>query len=620
MESNKKEILFSGFAFAVLTTLLLGLLFFSYILGGGDSSFMDTKGWIYLFTSSLFHAGLIILAPYVVLFIPLTLLGMKKKWIHILTGILYIFLILLFFINRIVFQLYHFHINGFVLDMLFSEDAGDIFVFSFWMYAKALLFLLGVCLSVFMIYRLSAKIADKVVRRKRFYLWTLSVYGTMMLLSQGMHVYGAATLQTSILESDAYLPYYFPVSMNSALDKMGVIDKEKLPSVQMEDRVSQLSYPADTIRVDESLLPQGKRLNIVMILIDSWNFRTLTEECMPNVWAFKEQSEYYAAHLSSSNGTRGSIFGLFTGISSYYWKSFEYSSLRPVLVDQLIENGYHLLIHPSASFCNPPFDRVLFKGVDINTRTEGITTYEKDCQLTNDFLEELPSIQQDEQPTFAFLFYDVAHAITIPKDKNTRFKPAWDYPDYTVLNNNMDPTPYFNLYKNCIYQIDSLIGLVLNGLEQNGLLENTIVLISGDHSQEFNENRKNYWGHAGNYSKYQIQVPMILHYPGATGRTYHHRTTHYDVAPTLMRRAMGVTNPPSDYSMGAYLQDSTSRGWHLVGNDLDYAFITEDGHIIEKKGNGYVRIYDGNLNLVKDYRVPTRELNENLLKMNRFYK
>ena len=72
--------------------------------------------------------------------------------------------------------------------------------------------------------------------------------------------------------------------------------------------------------------------------------------------------------------------------------------------------------------------------------------------------------------------------------------------------------------------------------------------------------------------------------------------------------------------MGEFLHNSTSRGWHVVGNDLNYAFITEEGYIIEKEGNGYVKIYDKNLNLQKNYKLSPKQINENLLKLNRFFK
>lgn len=620
MNDYKKNNLLTGAIFALLSAIAIGLLLFSYIIGAGDSSFMDFVGWIYFFLSSLMHAGIIVMIPFILLFVPFALLGVNPKVNASVLGILYVVIAFILVINRFVFQIYHFHINGFVLDMLFSKGAKDIFVLSFWMYLLIALIFISVCFIIYLLYRLALFLGRKNIRHRRFYSCSLLSFLTVMILSQGLHVYGAATLRVSILESDSFIPYYFPISMNSLLDKWGIIDQEEIPIVNIKDNWSKIAYPTTALRSDNS---SQEHPNIILIVIDSWNFATLTPECMPNLWKFKEESEYYANHLSSSNGTSGGIFGLFTGIPSYYWKSFEYSNIKPVLIEQMQNNNYSIQIYPSATFQNPPFDRMFFKGMDdIYTSTEGESPYERDCNLTQNFLNELPDQLQNQNPFFSFLFYDLAHAMYLPLDKNIHFQPAWEFPNYSILNNNLDPLPFFNLYKNCIYQVDSLIGLVIDNLREHDLLTNTVVIITGDHGQEFNENKKNYWGHSGNYTKYQIQVPLILHYPSVKGKKLTYRTTHYDIVPTLLSFALGVANPPSDYSMGQYLQDSTSRGWHIVGigNDLNYAFITEDGYIIEKEGGGYIKVYDKNLNLQKNYELSPQLINENLLKLNRFYK
>ena len=57
----------------------------------------------------------------------------------------------------------------------------------------------------------------------------------------------------------------------------------------------------------------------------------------------------------------------------------------------------------------------------------------------------------------------------------------------------MDPTPFWNLYRNCCYQDDLLLGRIFETLKKEGLMDNTIIILSGDHSQEFNENHHNYW-------------------------------------------------------------------------------------------------------------------------------
>ncbi|MGX8713803.1 MAG: sulfatase-like hydrolase/transferase [bacterium] len=618
-KQEKRDSILNGLVFALLTTGLLGLTLFSYILGVGDRSFMDVWGWVYYFVSSLMHAGFFVLAPLVVVYIPLSLLGVRKKIGIPVLGIFYVFLVLVAVVNRYVFQLYHFHINGFVLDMLFSEGAGEIFVFSVWLYVKAILIFLGVCLAVIVLAWLSSYLSRKIARRRPVYCYSLAAFLAISLLSQGFHVYGAATLHPSILESDSFLPYYFPLSMNSALDKMGIIDRTEIATLKISENSAPITYPVNELRTDANKLMFGHP-NIVMIVVDSWNFRTLTEDCMPNVWSFKEKAEFFSNHLSSSNGTRGGIFGLITGLTSYYWKSFEYSSLRPVFIRQLQENGYAIQVYPSANFRTPPFDRMFFKGMDIHTTTEGNSVYERDCNLTSNFINDLADFHRDGLPFFSLLFYDMAHAIAVPKERNTRFQPAWEYADYTKLNNNTDPLPYYNLYRNCLYQIDSLVGMVFKALEANNLMDNTIIVVTGDHGQEFNENKKNYWGHSGNYSRYQIQVPLILYYPQVQKKVYCHRTTHYDIVPTLSRMAFGISNPASDYSMGEFLQNDRSRGWHIVGNDINYAFITEDGHIIEKQGNGYVKVYDRDMNLQSNYKISPKELNDNLVRLNRFYR
>ena len=626
LKEEQKNLLLQGTVFFLLCSLLNGIIFFSYAFGAGDNSFMTPLSWLYLFSSSFLHAGLLTFVPFILVFFPLSFINNKsaRRLDRTLLFVIYVFLTLLFIINRYVFQIYHFHINGFVFNMVFSTGAQEVFVFDAALYLKAVLIFVLTLVVIAFLFFVSLRNPFKNLLRggqdkntKKFYLLPVCSFFVLMLLSQGIHIYGAAKMKTSVLEADNYLPYYFPLSMNSALDSLGLIDKENITSVDFSEKESKLNYPANKLnRVQKENYP-----NIVIIAIDSWNFRTLTEECMPNLWEFKQESEYFANHLSSSNGTRGGIFGLFTGLSSYYWKSFEYSSLRPVFIEELLRDNYRIQIYPSATFQNPPFDRMFFKRIEgINFSTPGKTPYERDCRITEDFIADLSEYKKSPQTFFSFIFYDLAHAITLPKEKLSRFKPTWKFPDYFKLKNDTDPQPFFNLYRNCVYQIDSLIGLVLKNLKEQNMLENTVVLITGDHGQEFNENHKNYWGHSGNYSKYQIQVPLILHSPLRESKVYTHRTTHYDIVPTLLKMFLGVENPASDYSMGKLLFDKDRNNWHIVGNDLNYAFITDDFHIIEKAGNGYVKVYDSNLNIDSKYKLSPKEINDNLLFLNKFFR
>ena len=278
---------------------------------------------------------------------------------------------------------------------------------------------------------------------------------------------------------------------------------------------------------------------------------------------------------------------------------------------------YDVQTFPSATLQNPPFDRIIFGEVPhLRTETQGATPFDRDTRLTADFLQYLD--QKPDKPFFAFLFYDLLHAISIPAPHRHKFEPSWEYANYMALNNEMDATPFFNLYRNCGWYVDSLVGSIVGELEHKGLLDNSILVITGDHSQEFNENKKNYWGHGSNYSDAQIHVPFIYYEPGQAPRNYHHTTTHYDIVPTLMHTLFGVSNPPGDYSMGHFLTDSLRPLFHLTGTEENYAFVTPEA-IYEKKHSGRIVVTDSLLNPI-DHPMSPQLLKEVLEYKNRFRK
>ena len=612
MTKSPTETIKTGFVYFLLSSVLLALVFLTYLLRAASWAFMDAGGWVYYAASCWSHAALFAVLPFLLLYLPAALLKAPRGVCGGLMCAGEVLVVTVFVVNAFVYNLYHFHINGLVIDLLTGPGATEIFVFSPWLYAKIGLYLLAIVALCAALWWLAVRIRGG---RHQWRNGLLTLLG-VTLLAQGMHIYAAATLKLSVLESTDYLPYYFPLRMNSTFEKWGWIDGDALSLTQFSSEGASVAYPVHPLQVT----PPDSLLNIVIIGIDSWNYRTMTPECTPNIYAFAQESENYTQHISSSNGTRGGIFGLFTGVTSYYWDSFEYANIQPLLVTELLRQGYDVQTYPSATFTGPPFAKMLFADVkNLNVTTEGKTVYDRDCQLTRNFLRDLDR-HDGQRPFFSFLFYDLPHAIELSKDKLYHFQPSWDYADYTKLNNDLDPTPFFNLYRNCVWTVDSLAGQVIGALKERDLLRNTVVMITGDHGQEFNENHKNYWGHWANYSRPQTGVPMIYYYPGCQAGDRHYRTTHYDVSTTLLKQILGVQNPPEDLSMGKMLQDSTSRDWHVVGNDLFYAFILNDGTIIEKRGAGNVVVFDKQMNQLDDYPLNAKQLNDAIIRLNRFYK
>ena len=613
---NLRQTLRTGFIYLLLSTVLLAIVFFSYILRRASLDFMDIGGWCYFLCSCLSHAALFAAIPFLLLFLPTALLGAGPKTSGALMCAGEVLLVVGFIINGFVYGLYHFHINGLVISMLTGPGASEIFVFSPWIYLKGTLYILAIIALCAALLWLAIRLSQRPLP----HLWRNGLLSLLAvtLLAQGMHVYAAATMKRSVLEATGFLPYYFPIRMNSTLDRWGLIDGDKLSLMQFDDGGGEgnIAYPLNPLNVQ----PSNEPLNIVIFGVDSWNYRTMTRDCVPNIYALADSAELYTDHWSSSNGTRGGLFGLFTGVSSYYWDSFERGNIQPLLVSEMRRQGYHIQAYPSATFADPPFAKMFFAGIEgLNTDTEGKTVFDRDCQITRNFIADLNK-RDTTKPFFSFVFYDLPHAIQIPKDHLYHFQPSWEYADYMELGNDDDPTPFFNLYRNCVWTVDSLIGEGIQALKEHDLLKNTVIVITGDHGQEFNENHKNYWGHWANYSRPQAGVPMVYYHPGCEPREYKHRTTHYDISATLLRQILGVQNPASDFSMGYDLQDPDPRDWHVVGNDLFYAFILKDGTIVEKRGAGNIVIFDKVMNRLDDYPLNAKQLNDAILRLNRFYK
>lgn len=612
---EKKNELKTGFLLLMSVTLLLFLQFFGYLYNSYLAASMDGSGWGYYLLSAAGHAFLFSLIPFLTVYLPLVLTTRFYKTALSLLFLLYLVMNILAYVDGMVFRLYKFHINGFVVDMVFGANAGQIFVFNPALVFKGIgIFLLILVTGLFFLF-LSKRYNHRVTRTRAAAFSAVLLF--CIVVSHLGHAYAAVAGKASIENAALCLPQFYPLTANRLMLKLGVVKKEDLYT-DNGGKNSAVDYPLHPLETTDSL----DRKNIVFLLIDSWNPRSFTPETCPELSRFAWKTENYRQHLSSSNGTRGGIFGWFFGLTPSYWKYFEVAGTQPVFVERLLRLGYDIQAFASATLVNPPFYKVVFGKVKgLRTETPGATPFERDNRLTEDFLNYLGRRRQDTasaKPFFAFLFYDLTHAIDLPAEYPRHFRPAWEYADYMKLNNDTDPAPFFNLYRNCARHIDSLTGLVLHKLEEEGLLENTVVLISGDHSQEFNENQKNFWGHNGNFSDAQLHVPLLYYYPGAEPKTIAHRTTHYDIVPTLMQSWLGVRNPAGDYSMGRPLSDSLRPPFHIAGSFDNYAIIT-DSLIYEKKTTGRLVVTDRNLN---KYEGPSdsRMLQEAILFKNRFLK
>ena len=264
----------------------------------------------------------------------------------------------------------------------------------------------------------------------------------------------------------------------------------------------------------------------------------------------------------------------------------------PVLIHELNAAHYQFGIFASAALTSPEFDRTVFSEIKdrVALKTPGDNAPERDQKITREMIDFLDKRQRDK-PFFAFVFYDSPHAFAYPPDAPAPFQPAAASVDHLKLNAHHDPVPIRNRFLNAIHYTDSLVVDILKRLEQESLLDDTIVMITGDHGEEFNETGQNYWGHNNNFSRYQTRVPLIVHWPGKEPATISHTTSHLDVAPTLLNLVLGCTTDTTNYCLGHTLFDPEPR-IPLVAATWDRFAICSPGRIDVMYDVGYTESFD----------------------------
>jgi membrane-anchored protein YejM (alkaline phosphatase superfamily) len=128
-----------------------------------------------------------------------------------------------------------------------------------------------------------------------------------------------------------------------------------------------------------------------------------------------------------------------------------------------------------------------------------------------------------------------------------------------------------------LFYLDALVGKILAAAKKSGALENTWIVITGDHAEEFNENSMGYWGHGSNFTRWQIQTPLLIMSPGQfVAKQEKKLSLHQDVVPTLMQEALGCAAPIDTYSNGMNLFQLPAQRGTILSSYMTQAYWFDD--------------------------------------------
>lgn len=263
------------------------------------------------------------------------------------------------------------------------------------------------------------------------------------------------------------------------------------------------------------------RRNVLLLTVDAAradHFATYGYDriTMPHVEALAKDSLVFETAYSASPATQASMVALWSGIGIPTLR--EASMWPPTMHSLLRSQGY-------ATFAT----RLLN---DISASVPGL-------RQPDSFDRSVPMGQRAPE-LVANLLEFIDDSGGKPWIASAHFIEPHDSDRYSALPKVFPERPW-SRYDDSLHFVDKHIGLLLDGLRERQMLDNTVVIVSADHGEFFGEHGRLY--HGSLLYEPVMRVPLVVWVPGREAARVAWPVSGFDIAPTVLRAATGQPWP-----------------------------------------------------------------------------
>jgi membrane-anchored protein YejM (alkaline phosphatase superfamily) len=520
----------------------------------------------------------------------------------------------LLFVDTRIYNLFGYHFNGQIWDLAFTRGSQDAVHFGWQVWGAIFGGLGSVTIAQYVLWSRCLVHVDTPRAEQPLWLrclrpglaWSL-VLLPAICLEKTIYAQADLSRDRELTALAKLFPFYprLPAQDIATL----VLGQDEPPMPRIESTGQELAYPRAYPRIP----PTGPRPNVLVVVIDCWRRDMLSSAVTPGLARFAQSCRSFENHVSGGNSTRFGVFSLLYGMHGSYWFPV-YAQLRsPVLLDVLQSQGYDCRAFTSASANYPELRQTAFAGFGERLRdTWGVEEPWRRDELAAAALVDWQRERAQRaarDPWFGFLFLDSPHQTYSHPPGVAPFQPAADGINYMEISSgalNEDRElllRVYNRYRNAVHHAAETAANALAELERAGALENTIVVVTGDHGEEFLEHGA--FGHTSNFAPAQVAVPFLLRMDGLAAGVETRPTTHIDLPSTLLEALGADPAEHANWCQGRNLLDPPTErrrvvaGWHELG------LWTADGVLripLQDRSAFDIEVYDYDWKLVLDDR------------------
>ena len=522
--------------------------------------------WLYFLTIPAYYFFLFMLAMLVLV------IASSFRWLQWLPPLVASLWLVMLCVDALVFSLYKFHINLFLLKMFFVDFKG--IGIPIYLGVVLLGFVAGVLGLTAVVWRKTQALG--LVSRKTSVV--ISLMGLVLFgVNQTIHIVGVAKNMGSVTRFSPFMPFFAPIQ-----DPKGAVwldahlpwlaaNLNTQPQENGIQKSSLINYPKQPVQCHADT-PK----DMVWVVLESWQADTLDKQTMPHTFALAQSAWNFRQHVSGGNSTVPGLFSLLYGLHPTYYDAFrgDPKAHPSYFTDTLASLGYESRVFTSGTLETFSMRPLFFSKVKDEHfhHFQGQATETEDAHLLEAWKKSRTESQAS--PRFDFIFFNSSHYPYSYPASFLKHQPVSENKAAYILNRDMDPLPLKNHYKNSLSYLDSLLLEVTQHLKKTNRWNDTWLVVVGDHGEEFNENRLRYWGHVSNYSKWQTQTPLIVKPAGAyQAQEIQKTSTHQDLVPTMMTRVLGCpASQISDYSNGKLLDQLPDQRSTVIGSYVSTAY------------------------------------------------
>ncbi len=571
--------------FNIIATMLIGTRYIS------QSPWPETLlGQTYLVLSWVGHFGFLVFALYILVLFPLTFVLPFKQLFRIIAACFATIGLTALLLDTQAYPQVYQHLNPVTWELLLNREQSKIATDLQQLFIVIpIIFLLELGLSGW-IWRKQRRLSHKHIGRP-----ITAVFFLCFISSHLIYIWSDAYFYHPVTSQKANFPLSYPMTAKTFMEKHGLLDREEYlrRRKQNENATDLVNYPLEPLQFGS----RSKKYNVLMLLVDNLRSDMLKDSIMPATTKFARNNQNYTNHFSASNDSYG-VFGLFYGIPNSYADSIKAQGTSPLLLTMLEEEGYKFGLFSGDNFKDPIYYETIFNTSEV---AQGNSTNASDSKAIENWANWINSTSSS--PWFSFIQLSTMDEFeNFNKNKTTRTAKS----------------SLISAYTEAAGISDQYISSVLSILKDNGIMENTVVIITSNHGTEFNETENGSWGSNTNYSRYQLQVPFVMHWPEKDAQEYTQESSHFDLSATLLPDLLGVVSEPYEYSSGINLFALHKRPWILAGDAREMALITDQSTTVVDKFGNY-KEYDTHYRRKKYASPKLSVLMQGLAELKRFY-